>query len=96
MAELIRFLDADKINGKQAKDVLVEMFESGKSAAQVVREKGLEQISDASEIETRGEFTRGMTIIDQRHLREVPEATCTVMTAIDADAANLSRVPQHT
>ncbi len=51
LAELIRFLDEDKINGKQAKDVLVEMFESGKSAAEIVKEKGLEQISDASEIE---------------------------------------------
>jgi aspartyl-tRNA(Asn)/glutamyl-tRNA(Gln) amidotransferase subunit B len=51
LAELIRFLDEDKINGKQAKDVLIEMFESGKSAAEVVKEQGLEQISDASEIE---------------------------------------------
>jgi inosine-uridine nucleoside N-ribohydrolase len=37
-------------------------------------------------IETCGEHTRGMTVIDQRHLREVPEGTCTVMTHIDADA----------
>ncbi len=51
LAELIRFLDEDKINGKQAKDVLIEMFESGKSAAEVVKEKGLEQISDSGEIE---------------------------------------------
>jgi aspartyl-tRNA(Asn)/glutamyl-tRNA(Gln) amidotransferase subunit B len=51
LAELIRFLDTDKINGKQAKDVLVEMFESGTSAAAVVKEKGLEQISDSGEIE---------------------------------------------
>ncbi len=51
LAQLICFLDEDKINGKQAKEVLVEMFESGKSAAQVVKEKGLEQISDSGEIE---------------------------------------------
>ncbi len=51
LAELIRFLDEDKINGKQAKDVLVEMFETGKTAADVVKEKGLEQISDSGEIE---------------------------------------------
>jgi inosine-uridine nucleoside N-ribohydrolase len=37
-------------------------------------------------IETRGEHTRGMTVIDRRQLREAPEATCTVMTHIDADA----------
>ncbi len=51
MAELIRFVDEDKISGKQAKDVLIEMFESGKSAADVVKEKGLEQISDVGELE---------------------------------------------
>lgn len=51
LAELIRFLDADKINGKQAKEVLIAMFESGKSAADVVKEQGLEQISDSGAIE---------------------------------------------
>ncbi|MEZ5429216.1 MAG: Asp-tRNA(Asn)/Glu-tRNA(Gln) amidotransferase subunit GatB [Pyrinomonadaceae bacterium] len=51
LAELIRFLDEGKINGKQAKDVLVEMFAGGKTAAEVVKEQGLEQISDAGEIE---------------------------------------------
>ncbi len=51
LAELVRFLDEDKINGKQAKDVLVEMFKTRKSAAEIVREKGLEQISDSGAIE---------------------------------------------
>lgn len=51
LAGLIRFLDDGKINGKQAKEVLIEMFETGKPAAEVVREKGLEQISDAGAIE---------------------------------------------
>ena len=51
LAELIRFVDEEKINGKQAKEVLIEMFESGKSAAEVVKEQGLEQISDTGAIE---------------------------------------------
>ncbi|MCW5960931.1 MAG: Asp-tRNA(Asn)/Glu-tRNA(Gln) amidotransferase subunit GatB [Pyrinomonadaceae bacterium] len=51
LAELIRFLDEEKINGKQAKEVLIEMFASGKSAADVVKEQGLEQISDSGAIE---------------------------------------------
>ena len=51
LAGLIRFIDDGKISGKQAKDVLVEMFAEGKTAAEVVREKGLEQISDPAEIE---------------------------------------------
>jgi aspartyl-tRNA(Asn)/glutamyl-tRNA(Gln) amidotransferase subunit B len=51
LAELIKTLDAGKINNNQAKEVLVEMFASGKTADEVVREKGFEQISDASAIE---------------------------------------------
>jgi aspartyl-tRNA(Asn)/glutamyl-tRNA(Gln) amidotransferase subunit B len=51
LAELIKTLDAGKINNNQAKEVLVEMFNSGKSADVVIREKGFEQISDSSAIE---------------------------------------------
>jgi aspartyl-tRNA(Asn)/glutamyl-tRNA(Gln) amidotransferase subunit B len=51
LAELIKTLDAGKINNNQAKEVLVEMFQSGKTAAEVIREKGFEQISDSGEIE---------------------------------------------
>ena len=52
LGALVRMIDEGKISGKQAKDVLVEMFASGKSAAIVVEEKGLVQVSDAGEIET--------------------------------------------
>lgn len=48
---LIKLVDEGKISGKQAKEVLTEMFGSGKTADQVVSEKGLEQISDAGAIE---------------------------------------------
>jgi aspartyl-tRNA(Asn)/glutamyl-tRNA(Gln) amidotransferase subunit B len=51
LAELIKTLDAGKINNNQAKEVLVEMFGSGKSAAEIIREKGFEQISDSAQIE---------------------------------------------
>ncbi len=51
LAELIKTLDAGKINNNQAKEVLVEMFASGKTAADVIKEKGFEQVSDASAIE---------------------------------------------
>jgi aspartyl-tRNA(Asn)/glutamyl-tRNA(Gln) amidotransferase subunit B len=50
-AELIKILDAGKINNNQAKEVLVEMFESGKDAAAVIGEKGFEQVSDSGAIE---------------------------------------------
>jgi aspartyl-tRNA(Asn)/glutamyl-tRNA(Gln) amidotransferase subunit B len=51
LAELIKILDAGKINNNQAKEVLVEMFQSGKTADEVIREKGFEQISDSGAIE---------------------------------------------
>ncbi|HEV8159812.1 MAG TPA: Asp-tRNA(Asn)/Glu-tRNA(Gln) amidotransferase subunit GatB [Pyrinomonadaceae bacterium] len=51
LAELIKTLDAGKINNNQAKEVLTEMFGSGKSADEVIAEKGFEQISDRSAIE---------------------------------------------
>ena len=38
-------------------------------------------------IETTGALTRGMTVIDQRHLRERLESNCDVLTRVDADAA---------
>jgi inosine-uridine nucleoside N-ribohydrolase len=37
-------------------------------------------------VETAGRLTRGMTVIDQRSLLEVPPPNCTVVTGIDADA----------
>jgi inosine-uridine nucleoside N-ribohydrolase len=39
------------------------------------------------EIETQGRLTTGMTVIDQRDLKEVPDANCDWLTGIDADAA---------
>lgn len=39
------------------------------------------------EIETQGLRTAGMTVIDQRDLKEVPDANCDVQVDVDADAA---------
>jgi aspartyl-tRNA(Asn)/glutamyl-tRNA(Gln) amidotransferase subunit B len=51
LAALIKTLDAGKINNNQAKEVLVEMFATGKTADAVIAEKGFEQISDTGAIE---------------------------------------------
>jgi aspartyl-tRNA(Asn)/glutamyl-tRNA(Gln) amidotransferase subunit B len=51
LAVLIRMVEDGKINGKQAKEVLVEMFASEKGAEEIVEEKGFVQVSDESEIE---------------------------------------------
>ncbi|HYW72139.1 MAG TPA: hypothetical protein VE961_13980, partial [Pyrinomonadaceae bacterium] len=51
LGALVRMIDEDKISGKQGKDVLVEMFATGKPAAAIVEEKGLVQVSDSGEID---------------------------------------------
>ncbi len=52
LAELLELLDSGVISGKIAKGVFEQMYASGKSARQIVDEKGLVQVSDESEIES--------------------------------------------
>ncbi len=52
LAGLVKLVDAGVISGKQAKLVLTEMFASGKDAEGIVRDEGLEQISDTDAIES--------------------------------------------
>jgi aspartyl-tRNA(Asn)/glutamyl-tRNA(Gln) amidotransferase subunit B len=49
--QLLDLIDNGKISGKQAKEVFTEMFTTGKSAAAIVQEKGIEQLSDATVVE---------------------------------------------
>ncbi|MCM3870515.1 MAG: Asp-tRNA(Asn)/Glu-tRNA(Gln) amidotransferase subunit GatB [Pyrinomonadaceae bacterium] len=51
LGALLRMIDEGKISGKQGKDVLIEMFRTGKGAASIVEEQGLVQVSDTSEID---------------------------------------------
>ncbi len=51
LGALVRLIDAGQISGKQGKEALVEMFASGKSAAAVIEERGMVQVSDASAID---------------------------------------------
>ena len=50
LAEMIRMIDGGGISGKMAKDVLVRMYQSGKSAEEIVRSMGGSQLSDESAI----------------------------------------------
>lgn len=49
--ELVALIEAGQISGKQGKDVFAEMFTTGKSAAVIVKEKGLVQVSDTGALE---------------------------------------------
>ncbi len=51
LAELLNMIDGQAISGKIAKDVLAEMIDTKKRPQDIVRSKGLSQISDKAAIE---------------------------------------------
>jgi len=51
LVNLLKMIDSGKISGKMAKDVLSEMVEAGAKPDDIVKAKGLSQITDASLIE---------------------------------------------
>lgn len=51
LCELLSLVDAGTLSGAGAKEVLAEMFRSGRDPRRVVEEKGLTQVSDAAAIE---------------------------------------------
>ena len=50
-AAMIQLIENNTISGKIAKDVFAEMFATGKDAKVIVKEKGLEQVTDTGAIE---------------------------------------------
>lgn len=51
LADLLKIVKAGKINNNTGKKVLRDMFETGKKPEEIVKEKGLIQISDEGELE---------------------------------------------
>lgn len=49
--ELVNLIDGGTINSRQGREVFAEMFATGRTAAQIVDEKGIKQESDAGAIE---------------------------------------------
>ena len=52
LAELINLIEEGVVSNNVAKELFPEMFSSGKSAGELIKEKGLEMKSDGDEIET--------------------------------------------
>ncbi len=50
LAELVRLMDEGKVNANVARDIMGKMVETGKVAQELVREEGVEQISDGAEL----------------------------------------------
>ncbi|MFC5455047.1 Asp-tRNA(Asn)/Glu-tRNA(Gln) amidotransferase subunit GatB [Prosthecobacter fluviatilis] len=51
LSALVATVEAGSISNNQAKEVFAEMFESGKSAAEIIKAKGFEQVSDTGALE---------------------------------------------
>lgn len=51
LAEMIKLIEDGTISGKIAKELLFDIFDSGKEPRKLVEEKGLTQISDTGELE---------------------------------------------
>jgi aspartyl-tRNA(Asn)/glutamyl-tRNA(Gln) amidotransferase subunit B len=52
LGELIRLIGSGRISGKLAKDIFEKMFSGGEAAPAIIAREGLQQISDASALET--------------------------------------------
>ncbi|TYT76013.1 Asp-tRNA(Asn)/Glu-tRNA(Gln) amidotransferase subunit GatB [Desulfobotulus mexicanus] len=52
LGELLQLLEKGDINDKIAREVFEDMAETGRSADIIIKEKGLSQVSDTSELET--------------------------------------------
>jgi len=50
LTDLLRLIDEGIISGKMAKEIFAEMTETGKSASEIISEKGLAQITDEEEL----------------------------------------------
>ena len=51
LVELLKLVKNNEISGNTGKEVLKEMFSTGKNAGDIVKEKGLAQMSDTGELE---------------------------------------------
>jgi aspartyl-tRNA(Asn)/glutamyl-tRNA(Gln) amidotransferase subunit B len=52
LSSLVAAIESGKISGSQAKEVFPEMFQSGKSPAEIIKAKGFEQVSDTGALES--------------------------------------------
>jgi len=67
LADLLSLIRSGTVSGKMGKDILAEMFASGKRAREVMAERGLEQINDADQLAAlvRDIMTQNPTQVEQ-------------------------------
>lgn len=50
LADMIKLIEEGTISGKMAKDIILEMYKTGKAPQKIIEEKGLVQITDEGEL----------------------------------------------
>jgi aspartyl-tRNA(Asn)/glutamyl-tRNA(Gln) amidotransferase subunit B len=50
LADMIKLIEAGTISGKMAKDIITDMYKTGKPPQKIIEEKGLVQITDEGEL----------------------------------------------
>lgn len=63
IAKMINLINEQEINGKQAKEIIVEIYSTNKSVEEIIKEKGFQQIKDV-------DF---LTKLIQKHIDENPK-----------------------
>jgi len=86
--ELVNLIDSGKINGKQGKEVFAEMFATKKPAAEIVKERGLEQVSDTAAIEA---FCDQAIAASERAVAEYKAGKVAAINAIKGQVMKLSK-----
>lgn len=76
LAGLVKLVAKNTISGKMAKDVLVEMFKTGKTAEQIVSDKGLEQITDPDKL---AEVARGIIAANPKQAEQYRQGKTATM-----------------
>ncbi len=88
LTELVDILKSGAINAKQAKEVFAEMFATGKSAAQIVEERGLKQESDTGAIEA---LCQQVIAVNPRPVEEYKSGKLQAINAIKGQVMKLSQ-----
>jgi len=67
LADMIKLIDEGTISGKMAKEVVENMYKTGKPPQDIIKEKGLVQITD------EGELVKTITAIIEKNQAQVVE-----------------------
>ena len=88
LAELTNLISSGAISGKIGKDVFAEMYATGKAPADIVKEKGLSQVSDAGAI---AEFVQQAIAANAKQVEEYKAGNPKVLQYFVGQVMKLSK-----